>query len=464
MVSRDSKTLRFTPFEHFMFEGGDRSHPMCFYLRLNLEWVFTIEQLRQAIECIGPRHPFFGATVQKKHGQYYWELERSLPRVEQHGYGRYLNSSENWSVDLARESGLRLSFSQPGPECEIWMQVHHSCSDARGALDYVRDLLLTLQQLRNAGSVGQYSPLRREDFAASRRARASGENRGSRLQFLWPFSAGWRRVCGYYAHRSRALLLSSKNKQTQFSPSYVRRRVPFSIAQWRDRKAVGTERNTIDGEDWLEATLNDCLVASVFRSLAWMFKRVNGTSTHAWLRIAVPIDQRTSSEDSPMASNRSSVVFLDRHTNAIDRAHNLLEGVTREMDEIKRKNLGDVLNDVLSALRWLPWGIKIAARDSRCAVTAVVSNLGAVDEELQKICSRSTQASRPGGSLSVNELDFLVPLRKGTQIGLGAATHRGGLQLALHYDARWIDGQAAQELLNRICVELARLGIGDQST
>jgi NRPS condensation-like uncharacterized protein len=216
-------------------------------------------------------------------------------------------------------------------------------------------------------------------------------------------------------------------------PTYVSRSLPMCSSYWHRKRATLP----------FPATLNDVLLYAMFRSLAHHQEQYEAKGRDPLLRIAMPMDMRSSQEPLSPASNRSSLVFLDRRPSQIANAAELLSWVYRETQHIKRHQLGCVFFDCLAVLKQVPFGLQLAVHDRRRALSAIVSNLG--------ICEFP---SMPG---TVKHVQFLPPLRPGTAVALGVATCRQELQLTLHYDHRLLTLTAATAMLDRFVDDLLPL-------
>ena len=479
-----SQLLPFTPFERYMLEDDRPSHPMAFFLRFQIAKPLSVERLRQAVDQLKPVHLLPYAVIRRQGFRLFWDLGKTAPSVLGHEYGGYAKSRSDWGFDLKRESGLRLSVGNDGEACEVWLQVHHTCSDARGVLDYFRDLL-AIYHGRASESKPDPSFDSTSEKARTNRMQISHTGFGrskSYLPYLWPGSHHWRRVLGYYLHKISPLRLSSRRAEQLVShegPAFISRQIKYSdLGAKKSRAPVESNdgsASTLGGNEVSQVTLNDRLLAATFCALRdWHSRFEEGTGAR-WIRLAVPIDQRQSHASCTTVKNRSSLVFLDRHTTRIEKQDAFLNSVSDEMQRIKKMQLSTVFIDALDALSVIPQGIQLATRDRRCAITAVVSNVGHLDEELKRSVRPGSQVQgrKPHSLSSEDRLstegrlsitaseseqsipafeygDFLVPLRPGTQFSVGILGHREHLNICLHYDSRLVTAVEATALLDDI--------------
>lgn len=424
--------LRLHSVEHYMLADSRRSHPLTFFMRFEIAEQLDASRLRAAIELCCRMHPLLASTIGRRLGRWVWQLSGPPPSLTTHLPSSYLQSRRAWTFDLRRESGLRMSLgNSPSGGSELWLQVHHSCSDARGILQFICDLQAAYDRSLSEATVHQ------RELAAHQGLpfRAIGFSRHV-TSYLYPLSPKWDRIWKYFSHRSRPLrpTLSQANSvsgRQDFSPAFESCRLAFENDSWKQRR----------GQFHGQATLNDSLLSALFQSLAAHQMRNPPHNRETWLRIGVPIDMRDKQHSVPFACNCSSLVFLDQRIGSMQNQDELLHAVHSEMRHIKHHRLGCVFFDCLALAHSLPLAMWLAVSDQRCAVSAVASNLGAIEF-----------SNRAG--FTIQKLDFLPPLRPGTTVAVGMSTYHTELSLALHYDGRLISAADAQLLLEQLSTSM----------
>lgn len=415
-----------------MLADSRRSHPLTFFMRFEIAEQLDRSRLRAAVELCSRLHPLLAATIDRRFGQWVWQLSGPPPSLTTHFPSAYLQSRRDWTFDLRRESGLRMSLaSSPNGGSELWLQVHHSCSDARGILHFIRDVQAAYDQSLSESTIRQRELAARQGLAS----RAIGFS-SHVTSYLNPRSPKWDRIWKYFSRRSRPLhaTLSQANSVSgtqDFSPAFESCRLPFENDAWKQRR----------GQFHGQATLNDSLLSALFQSLAAQQLRNSPHTKDTWLRIGVPIDMRDRQLSPPFACNCSSLVFLDQRISSTQDQVELLHQVHSEMRYIKHHRLGSVFFDCLALAHSLPLAMWLAVSDQRCAVSAVASNLGAVEF-----------SNRTG--FTIRKLDFLPPLRPGTTVAVGMSTYNTQLSLSLHYDGRLLAAADAQVLLEQLSTSM----------
>ena len=186
------------------------------------------------------------------------------------------------------------------------------------------------------------------------------------------------------------------------------------------------------------ATLNDLLVAALFRALR------PGMRPGGVIRVAVPTSLRP--RGNAAFCNQVSMVFLDRGTDATADA-DLLRGVSAEMNHIKRWQLGHAMHSFLAvALRAGDGPLAAFLRLPIVSATAVLSNLG-----------EPFPAPQTAASIRVVGHDALPPLRPGTNVAVSATIHDGRLGLTVRHALDGVSPGRARDLAGRIVTESAGL-------
>lgn len=161
-------------------------------------------------------------------------------------------------------------------------------------------------------------------------------------------------------------------------------------------------------------TLNDVLVAALFRALAPSMDA--GTA----IRIAVPTSLRAGGNQA--FCNQVSMVFLDRLAARVDDV-GLLRGISTELADVKRWKLGRAMHATLRLVDWMSdSGLRWLARRRSLPFTAVLSNLG-----------DTYGTADEGWAVRVVGHDLLPPVRPGMNVAMSAVGHDGRLSLTIRY-------------------------------
>lgn len=221
-------------------------------------------------------------------------------------------------------------------------------------------------------------------------------------------------------------------------PQPTASRLPLPIVCVRHLMNAVLTRDLLTASRDLGVTLNDVLVAALFRALR------PETGSRAVIRIAVPTSLRP--HGNVAFCNMVSMVFLDRRASCTA-ARDLLHGVSAEMNHIKRWKLGHAMHSFLATvIRDQDWPWAALLRVPSVSATAVLSNLG----------EPVAPCPRPVGVRIVAH-DLLPPLRPGTNVAVAATTHEGRLGLTARYAPDRVSASRAVTLIERMVAEAAAM-------
>ncbi|MFT7631004.1 MAG: NRPS condensation-like uncharacterized protein, partial [Mariniblastus sp.] len=362
-------------------------------------------------------------------GRWLWSLERDTLAVVPN---KDETSPSSWDFDLSRETGVRFLLEYKDDNCDLWLQVHHSCADGRGAIAFLSSCFAHYEQ--------RPSPFAAQVAASTPRLQQRDVARGRRLwPYLWPFGKRWRRIWTFYT-RSPTLLKSNEVEEptTDLSqrPTFLSQRLPFDDETWQVRKR-GLP---------VSATLNTLLLASMFQAIGrWNDVQCAWDAGRPWIRLAVPIDLGTEDDRRALAANYTSLVFLDRRSDQVHSFTELLSSIHKEMQMVKQHQLGFVLLDVLRVLDRIPGGMKAVVKSADCMTTTTLSNLGA----LKWFLPHEDQISV--AEACVREFDVLVPIRPAGAPLFGVITYGGRLHITMNYDQQRFSASDAAEFLDLLC-------------
>ena len=247
---------------------------------------------------------------------------------------------------MRREPGLRIWAHDDDEGTVLVTQAHHACCDGIGAIQALTDLLLT------------YSSLGEDSGRPARRGLDVEllRNRGAFGLSLWQRL----KITGQHARLIRGVFRTVRHQPVPLVPS------PPDLDA--DRPAAGYPAScltSLDGDEsralaatarrW-GASLDELLVRDLHLALAdWQGEHVPHL-LRAWRRIWTPINLRTIAHRRLSAANMIGTAFLDRHHDHLSDAHQLLEGIRREMLTIRARKVGYLLPFAMRAIRRLTGG------------------------------------------------------------------------------------------------------------
>ncbi|MDH3717740.1 MAG: condensation domain-containing protein [Planctomycetota bacterium] len=438
--------LPLAPFEEYMLVDDRPAYPMNFFLRLWFDGVLDRAALDDACQQSVTQHPLLSARVQAGRGDHFQWVQDLQQSFAVHWRESSDCAERIEAIDLQREPGLRVWATEADGRTELLLQFHHSCCDAIGACQFIDDLLVC------------YADLQQANESRARPRCVDVERLLSRASYG---VTGWQ-LARIANKRSVGLLRARKflmRKAVPVKPvagglpaESLPADFPSSCEHEFDNQQTTRLRA---GARQVGTTANNLLVRDLFLALEAFRSRRQLNSEQDWLRLAVPINMRLSGDERLPAANMVSMVFLDRHPQDCADPQALLQSVHDEMQMVKDRRLGLTFLLSLRYNRKLPGAVGRVRRrteKAHCQGTGVISNLVSPWETSEL---RREDGKLVMGDVVLQRADFLPPLRPYTSVALGAVTYAGRLCLALHYDARVLNREEADELLEKFvgCLE-----------
>jgi len=432
--------LRLTPFEEYMLLDDRPAYPMSCFTMIKLRGQFNIAAFESALHQALEHHPLLTCSVTETNGRFYWQhADKTLTILRQP-----LNTERPFpaskGINLFREPSLKVTVCNENADpaqvdlegqTNIIFETHHSACDAAGIVRFIEDVLCGYADPTNI----QQEPVepallvRRGVFGLTWRHRLR-----TLPKQLWGLPRTWR----FFMNRAMPL-----------TPQQPDHKAPMPVADYpailgHDLTAAETQSVRQKAKQ-LGISINDWVLCSAFFAMKhWQERHVTGRRKGN-LRIAVPINLRTSADDRMPAANIVSMVFLDRKPEVIQPAESFYQGVSREIQHIKRYNLGWVFIHGLTVYCRIFGSFRKMIQQDRCWTTATVSNLGRlfVDVPLPKREGR-VQIDE---SLELMGIETSPPVRPWTALGISIATYAACMTINVHYDAAVLSRADAQSIL-----------------
>ena len=323
----------------------------------------------------------------------------------------------------------------------VYFAVHHAISDGAGALLVVNEWITIYSNLE-AGRAATEG-LRRLESKRLRSRNHLGILRWSYLKHLLKQPVA---LFGATKFLLRTSIDLSAQKDTADG---LTRLYPAIIGRWVDGDAVrGLNRES----SRLGVTLNSIMLGRLFISLSKFLAMNGGNAKSGWVRVILPISIRVMSDRRMPATNRTTIVQLDRRINGMALLDSFYQNLDREVQIIRGWQLDKmflICIRLLSAFEPLLRHV-VGSRKSRG--TVVFTNLGEPFRKLVK--SQACRAKFSGEE--IDQFDLVGPVRKGTPLNYSIARHGDRIRVSLHYDASVFSFSRANELLEGYVSELLR--------
>ena len=423
-----------------MLVDDQPAYPMsCFFL-IKLQGRFNVAVFESALQKALEKHPLLTSSVTETNGHFFWQNTEKPPKVARLPLDEERLFPPSNGINLFHEPALKVTICNDNAHSEtveldgrtnIIFEVHHSASDAAGTTRFIEDILCGYANV-HIEPVEPALLVRRGAFGQSWRQILC-----SLPKQFWGLFRAWT----FLLNRIVPLTPNKPDRDASVPPA------DYPAILHRDLTATETQ-NVLHKAKQLGISINDLfLCTSFFAMQRWQQQNVtNEQKGH--LRIAVPINLRTSADDRMSAANIVSMVFIDRKPEKIEETQAFYREVCREMQHIKRCNLGWAFIHGLGVYRRIFGSFRKMIQQDRCWTTATVSNLGRVFMDVP--------LPRREGRVLINESLELIgaetcpPVRSWTALGIAVLTYAGCMTINLHYDSNVLTRSDAQLILESI--------------
>ncbi|MDR1958628.1 MAG: WS/DGAT domain-containing protein [Planctomycetaceae bacterium] len=425
--------LPFSIFEKYMLLDDRPAYPMDSFRFLRFSGRLNLSQFKESIAATVRLHPLLRSVARKvRHGNFVWEeVEHPLFfRQIQGPLATRFPSPE--AIDLFNEPGFKTYFVEEKDSCSVLFQLHHSVSDGIGEMGVIVDILSDYA-VRHKGGLPPPNPRKLDPSLLPLRG-SSGLTLAKYFRFYFPTAITTFQLLFHFpAPLSHHAPLNTEIGTKDYLAFCVDELTPEETKIYFAR--AKTHR----------VTVNDLLLRDLFLAMGNWRKKWVAPGNHPWLRVSMPMNLRTEQLKNMPAANAVTMLFLDRKERDFSDPDQLLQGIHRETDWIKRTEQKHVLLLSLRICNLLPGGIARELKSPKCRATSVLSNLGRVFESLP--FPRQPDGRLIVGDAVLEEVDATPPIRSGTLISLSALTYAGRLRLTLRYDAKNMTAEQANDLL-----------------
>jgi len=437
-------SLPLVPFEEYMLVDDRPSHPMSFFLQLTFSGVCDPATLETSLQMAIRRHPLLHARVtQGRRDCFQWSTSpqekgtRELVTIA-------WKASPVTPIDLFTSPGLRITAERSIATTELTLQFHHACCDGVGALQFCEDWFIAYAALSGRTLQNQADPVawRPLDESALLRRGQLGTTRWKLMRMLNKQAVGLLGAKQFLLHRPAPLQPITTAQAVSALPQDFPTACDYQFTA-AETSALLTTAHAAN------TTVNNLLIRDLFLAIGDFRTSQQLRNQHDWLRLSIPVNLRNVGCQQLSAANLVSMVFFDRQPHAFDAPATLLQGIDRDMQSIKKNQLGLTFTLMLGLDRKFPGAIGRLRRSCQkklCRATAVLSNLG---RPLLGSPLPLQNGQLVAGNMILQQLRFLPPVRPHTLVALGALTYANRLQLSLHFDSRGITRVEADRLLQR---------------
>lgn len=463
---KNSEIYPMTAFEEYMYLDSSAGYPMDCYFRLHFRGRLEHSVVEAALQEVIGEHPFLRARcLEWKKKRYAWQIpERSgvvsgdpvslVDGVAIHWVvgpcrGKYPREM-NLSLDLEKEPPLRLVFVEEKSETgeviatDCIMKIHHAAVDAIGSVRFLEDFFRSYAR-RQGTFLEAWKEISPVDGKLLPQRRRYGKT-------VWQ----WCKIWGTTLIRLRRCLVFVFRKILPLA----KRPSPEAVRQVAEDYPAMIHRSLSKEEtkEWLAGcrgkryTMNDILLHASYLTLRdWRQAHPEAAfeGKERPFRIAVPTNLRHVGVQNYPAVNQVSMVFLDRKISEIHASEAFLKKIHREMQDVKRLNLGFLLVAGTILVRAVMGNLKSILGFSECWTTMVLTNVGRIWEEQSFSFPRTDEGKLILGEAILEAVESAPPIRPLTAVAVCVTTYAGEMGLTLHYDSRSMNRGLAEDFMDK---------------
>lgn len=430
--------LPLTAFERYMVQASWSGDPMLSDCTWQFRGTFDRAAFEQALRRAVDANPLLRCRLEWTAGQVPRWVLTDRSDLDVCWYSLTAPSGWDGDLELSDVPGLRIWIRPLGAgRTALSIHNHHALTDGIGVTRFASLLMHEYAALRAPAGAP------RTEWPAS--DPAALVLRGS----LAP-QVSWRervRSAKWLARRGKqpltALAVPRDRAVEPWTPGELATEVvpPALFAKLRERLRAH------------KASVNDHLLATLFKTLAAWNERHGTSNPTDRLRVMMPANTRDERHEHMPMANCVGFAIIDRTPADCTDARTLLASVARESRLVRDRHMGvafvDVLalNDTIARLRGKLVRRKRTRRSSRCVTTSTLSYLGALERMLPQGGPRDEQGRYVFGDVTLLSAWGYPPRQDLTRIVLCANYYCGELSLCANADPTYFDRARAMEFL-----------------
>jgi len=440
--------LPLTPFEEYMLVDDQPAYPMSCFFKITLQGQFDVALFTSALEETLPNHPLLASSVTETKGKYYWHNMHGqrtgiMPVIARQSLDAERQYPTAKGIDLFREPAMKVTICNENTDpaevsitgqTDIIFETHHSASDAAGTARFIEDILCNYAQKTGVANIHganiQRAPVNPDLLAR----RSNPWQRRRIIELLFGCFRAWKFLM------NRILPLTPKKTSDL-------QKLPAEYPAILCRNLTEAETQNVQQKaKQLGITINDLFLCSAFLAMKKWQEQHAADKREGHLRIAVPVNLRTPADEQMPAANIVSMTFLDRKVEKIQATQEFYQGVHKEIQHIKRYNLGWSFIRSLTIYRRVVGNFRKMMHPDRCWATATVTNLGRLFDDVP--------LPKREGRVQINDSLELIgvtgspPVRSSTAIGISVLTYADYMTISIHYDSAILTRCEAQSILD----------------
>ncbi len=442
VLDDDLFPLPLTAFERYMVADDHADYPMTFAIEILLSGDFRDSEFKIALNQAIQRHPLLHTNIARVQGKRCWVPSEESIAFSVPSESNRSPSSERYSIDLCRQSGVRTTVLRDGEMTRVAFLFHHAATDGIGAMRMIGDLLGFYGQLTVADGedAPELSPLQSDVLT----------KRGQ----LWSPDAvpdrSWMRTLKHLVEYLRCFPAGiATGANSQFTVSI---HSPF-VSRILKRKPFLAVKNAAKKQG---VNPNDLYLTCLFSTIKeWnaTFKQSVGWEQY---RVLIPSSLRTPEHDEMPAANVLSFVLISSSAASTNEPVKLVKNLSQRMQAILNTADSRLFTRIFQVAGKIPGGMTFMTQSPVRVCTSVLANVGEVKRQLN--CRFPTSRGKcVAGSVVLEGLFGAAPIRKGTAVGISLGSYAGELLINFNCDPKQFSSEQAEQFAELFLSQLEYL-------
>ena len=430
-----TQRLRVTSIERYHLSDDTPQNPNVIVCDLHVRGDVDLEIATSALREVAKRHPMISARLEGSE----WNIAPSnadLVSWEVCGVAESRQEKGDLrTIDIANGLACRFLLRQQEAGALLSFRLHHAAADGGGGLQAVSDWLVTYHRLKTS----ETNPRSRDTDPKMLPQRNHLHLLSRKFIFkLWVQPIAILGATKFLFRRIQPVKPRDPTQSNSLPKDFTTLQAALNAGQLARLKQEAEACNT---------TVNEMILRALFLALHDFRKSYGYYKAGEWLRLIVPVSIRSFSDRRLSASNRASMVQLDRTDRDFNDPKGLLWGLNYELTNIRKWNLEKTFLVLVRCFSVIPgWIGRIAAKDI-CRATSVLTNLG---NPFDRLKLQRIDGKLQSGNLILDDVKLVVPLRRNTPVGFATLRYAGEQKICLHFDPVEIDCYEAQVLMEKV--------------
>ena len=342
-------------------------------------------------------------------------------------------------IEVNVEHGLHYWVFVGAGQTTILTGMHHATGDGGGGIQLLSDFLQMYDNLH--GERDWDFGLRKLDYALLKGRGRIGFFRWSYLKHLWKQPIAAFGLVKFLLNKFQTF----KPHDRSLSPTT---NFPGIVGLWIDEADAKAVQSFADDQ---QLRVNSVVMAAVFQACQKWLKAADEDQDVGWIRMLLPISYRSKSDLRLPATNKTTIVQIDRRLEQMQNQKTFLHYLNREIDIVIGWQFDKIFLMAMNLIAMLPGRLTRVAQDPKAKGTIVFTNLGE-PFRLKKVKKQNCI-----GNLQWQDFDFVGPIRPQMPVNFTLQRHQQRYRLSLHFDRRVLSEETAAKFLTSIQRELTEM-------